>query len=1173
MIVGKSSQSILKAFKYFICIAYCIQLNGYAQDVNLLIPLNEQWKSTFHASDSTRNAGFQQSQDPLQGEWKEVSVPHNWDQYSGYLRQLHGNLHGYAWYRKTFVVNEDIQGNHAELFFEGVSSYATVWLNGTQVGYHEGGRTTFTVEVTDQLNGNGQENILALRVDHPESIRDLPWVDGGCSPERGFSEGSQPFGIFRPVSLRIKNKIHIPEFGVHCWNEETLNFQEAKLHATVDVQNKTRQTEDVRVVFKVRDSTGAEVAQSEQRERLQGNATKKIAIDELTVKDPELWYPDNPYLYTIHAHVYKGDKLVDQQVIDYGIRYISWPKGLKPNDENKLLVNGKPFFIHGIAEYEHKLGNSHAFHPEEIKSRVEDMKSLGFNAFREAHQPHNLVYQQEFDRLGLFFWSQFTAHIWFDNPQFRENFKRLLRQWVLERRNSPSVFLWGLQNESVLPADFAEECRDIIREMDPTASIQRLVVSCNGGDGTDWNVPQNWTGTYGGDHHDYGEDLKKQLLVGEYGAWRTMELHDEGPYLANTGPYSENRFTDVMETKLRLADSVKDEVVGHFMWLWNSHDNPGRIQGGEGFRDLDKIGPVNYKGLVSPWGEPTDAYYMYMANYSKKEQAVLYIDSHTWPNRWMEPGIKDNIRIYSNCDEVELFNDIQGSSLGVLKNPGRGKHFEFSGVQVQYNVLYAEGRNNGQVVARDTIVLSGLAQSPNYDKLYTLASEDVLQQQSGLNYLIRVNAGGGDYRDHQGNIWQGDQPYSGDLGWGSISWTDRFEGVNPFFASQRRTFEPIKNTKDWSIFQSFRYGQDQLAYQFDVPNGQYVVELYFAEPWAGRGGDQAAMGKRTFDVAINNRLVENRLDIFKESGYSAAIKRSYEVEVRDNKILVDFPTVYSGQAVISAISIASKGGNPAQTVFSKEHFNLNSSVPLKVNGWLDIKNNASSQEVYELSYLPSFLYGADYVLLEEGQRNIDMTFKYPTSLYVIADEFVDGFEQMDEELIDAKGKAYKVSRKLVDKGERTDYTPAGDYMLAFHIQSGIQPAYDLKESVDYKAVDANRIKNGNQEHFQNQDRIAFEDGKQGMVEWKIQVGVADVYALTFKYHNRTKEVKTGYYELYDIEGKMLKDKTKVDLMPTREGKWNYLDENSSTMINAGTYFVRFYSDGGNAILVDNLEVK
>src|SRR5699024_74442 len=371
---------------------------------------------------------------------------------------------------------------------------------------------------------------------------DLPWVDGGCSPERGFSEGSQPFGIFRPVSLRIKNKIHIPEFGVHCWNEETLNFQEAKLHATVDVQNKTRQTEDVRVVFKVRDSTGAEVAQSEQRERLQGNATKKIAIDELTVKDPELWYPDNPYLYTIHAHVYKGDKLVDQQVIDYGIRYISWPKGLKPNDENKLLVNGKPFFIHGIAEYEHKLGNSHAFHPEEIKSRVEDMKSLGFNAFREAHQPHNLVYQQEFDRLGLFFWSQFTAHIWFDNPQFRENFKRLLRQWVLERRNSPSVFLWGLQNESVLPADFAEECRDIIREMDPTASIQRLVVSCNGGDGTDWNVPQNWTGTYGGDHHDYGEDLKKQLLVGEYGAWRTMELHDEGPYLANTGPYSENRF-------------------------------------------------------------------------------------------------------------------------------------------------------------------------------------------------------------------------------------------------------------------------------------------------------------------------------------------------------------------------------------------------------------------------------------------------------------------------------------------------------------------------------------------------------------------------------------------------------------------------------------------------------
>ena len=69
----------------------------------------------------------------------------------------------------------------------------------------------------------------------------------------------------------------------------------------------------------------------------------------------------------------------------------------------------------------------------------------------------------------MLFWSQFSAHVWYDTSAFRKNFKRLLRRWIKERRNSPSVILWGIQNESVMPKDFTEECAAIIREMDPTA--------------------------------------------------------------------------------------------------------------------------------------------------------------------------------------------------------------------------------------------------------------------------------------------------------------------------------------------------------------------------------------------------------------------------------------------------------------------------------------------------------------------------------------------------------------------------------------------------------------------------------------------------------------------------------------------------------------------------------
>jgi len=123
-------------------------------------------------------------------------VPHNWDAYEGYRRMLHGNKHGYALYQKTFSVKKQSNKRYF-LYFEGVGSYATVWLNGKLIGKHAGGRTSFTIDISNELVTD-IKNILAVKADHPSNITDLPWVCGGCSDERGFSEGSQPSGIFAP---------------------------------------------------------------------------------------------------------------------------------------------------------------------------------------------------------------------------------------------------------------------------------------------------------------------------------------------------------------------------------------------------------------------------------------------------------------------------------------------------------------------------------------------------------------------------------------------------------------------------------------------------------------------------------------------------------------------------------------------------------------------------------------------------------------------------------------------------------------------------------------------------------------------------------------------------------------------------------------------------------------
>ena len=531
----------------------------------------------------------------------DVTIPHNFDDYYGYRQLRHGNLHGKATYSKVFQATKNSDKRYF-LQFEGVGTYATVTLNGHKYLEELVGRTVWTLDITDRMKDG--DNHLRVDVDHPAMQTASPWVCGGCSSEWGFSEGSQPFGIFRPVSLIETDAVRIEPFGVHIWN----NAQCDSVFTETEVKNYTEHTQTFELVNKFTLASGKQVFRHAEIVTLRPGGSQKLRHAE-PIADAHRWSLDNPYLYNLVTMIKRNEKTTDEVRTPFGIRNISWPV-LRKNGDNRFYLNGQPVFINGTCEYEHILGNSHAFTPEQIRSRMKQITNAGFNALREAHQPHHLLYQQLCDQQGILFWSQFSAHIWYDTNKFRRNFKRLLVRWIKERRNSPSIILWGLQNESVLPKKFAEECCDIIRQLDPTCADQRLITTCNGGEGSDWNVIQNWSGTYGGSAENYDNELKQpeQLLNGEYGAWRTLDLHGDAKY-------SEESFTRLLETKARLAESAKDSVCGHFQWIFNSHDNPGRVQPDGAYRRIDKIGPINYKGLVTAWEEPTPAYYMYRQRY------------------------------------------------------------------------------------------------------------------------------------------------------------------------------------------------------------------------------------------------------------------------------------------------------------------------------------------------------------------------------------------------------------------------------------------------------------------------------------------------------------------------------------------------------------------------------
>ena len=1131
------------------------------------IYLNANWLSIADEKNDNTYDGFQKDNFKTT-DWKKVNVPHNWDQYEGYQRKLHGNRHGFAWYRKTFKTNEIKQGKRFFLYFEGVGSYATIWLNGKKVGYHAGGRTTFTLDVTAAIRLNSQENILAVRADHPANIQDLPWVDGGCSTERGFSEGSQPMGIFRPVHLIVTNDIRIEPFGIHIWNDNKISEKAAVLNLSTSIKNYALKPKNVSVINRLLDSDRKQV--KEIKKTLVVPAGKEIQINQQTDKiiNPKLWSLESPYLYTLQTTVIENGKIVDELKTPYGIRWISWPTGDHAN-QKQFLLNGKPVFINGIAEYEHLIGQSHAFSKEQIRSRVMQIKAAGFNAFRDAHQPHNLLYSDYWDKEGILCWTQMAAHIWYDTPEFRKNFKTLLTDWVKERRNSPSVVLWGLENESTLPEDFAKECTELIRKLDPTASSQRKVTTCNGGKGTDWDVPQNWTGTYGGNPLTYGEDLQKQILVGEYGAWRTIDLHDVGA--AGKG-YTENKMTDLMETKVRLAESVKDKTAGHFFWLYSSHDNPGRVQGGEGLRDLDRIGPVNYKGMFTPWEEPTDVFYMFRSNYAPKAtQPMVYIVSHTWPNRWTKPGIKDSIVVYSNCDEVELFNDVNGQSLGKKKRGAIGTHFQWDKPNIQYNVLYAIGYVNGKAVAKDQILLQNLPQSPNFNLLVT--DKKIINPENVYHYVYRLNCGGGDYTDVNGNQWSADRNLTSADRFGSTSWTANFPGIPDFFASQRRTFQPINGTKDWKLFQSFRYGRDQLKYHFPLPDGKYLVELYFMEPWLGIGGGFDAKAMRLFDVAFNGKTVLKDLDIWKEAGSNTLLKKTIKTSIKGGFLDINFPEVKVGQAVISGIAIASLDESIKPAPASNSLLTKIENAGLK--SWLDIGEAQFKGEKTTFVSLPSNLYGAEWLKATRGQESIGFTATDSVDVFIAMNKnssVLQGFENTKSTLSNSNNETFDLYRKRFIPNERIIFDSRVVSVFVLPV-THLQPAYDLKTTTSYKAIDGILEGKGiTTAVLMNKQRVIFNAANQGNLTWNISVGVADTYSLTIKYHNPSNQPLKAKLEFLSADGTLMKTEI-AEFAPTKEGKWNYLNTNTGSMINAGSYQLRLTAIETKGLAVDVLDVQ
>ena len=342
--------------------------------------------------------------------------------------------------------------------FDGVYRDATVYLNGHKLGTHPYGYTSFSFDLTPELDYSAA-NILAVR------------VDNSAQPNSRWYSGS---GIYRHVRVVVTDPIHVARWGVFVSTPE-VSDSAAKVSVSTRVANDSAEEADVTVQTTLVDHDGKPVGQTQSTVTIPPGKESEANLS-IPVTNPALWSPESPTLYRAMTQVLKQGTIVDEVATPFGIRSLSW------SEEKGLLLNGKIIKLTGGSVHHDNgpLGAAAFDRAEERKAEL--LKAAGMNAVRTAHNPPSQAFLDACDRLGLLVLDEpfdvWEAHkVKFDyGTDFDAWWKQDISAMVLRDRNHPSIVIWGIGNE--IPELEVEKGRalgkqlaDQVRSLDSTRPL------------------------------------------------------------------------------------------------------------------------------------------------------------------------------------------------------------------------------------------------------------------------------------------------------------------------------------------------------------------------------------------------------------------------------------------------------------------------------------------------------------------------------------------------------------------------------------------------------------------------------------------------------------------------------------------------------------------------------
>ena len=571
----------------------------------------------------------------LPNDWVWVNLPHSWNAIDG---QDGGNdfYRGTCYYAKSFSKPDLPEADRYYLEINGANSSADVFVNGKNLAHHDGGYSTWRVDITDALE---TENLFVIAVDNSANDRVYPQV----------ADFTFYGGLYRDVNIICVSESHFDldyYGGPGLMVTPVVEGKDAKV--TVETWVTGKKDEQI-LRYTVTDKLGNEIYKTE---------TKDTKI-EFVIENAHLWHgKKDPYLYNIKIELVQCDNVLDDIKTRFGCRsYIIDP-------ENGFILNGEEYPLRGVSRHQDRWGFGNALLPEHHEEDMDLICEVGATTIRLAHYQHDQYFYNLCDEKGLVIWAE-IPYISQHMPTARENTFSQMKELIIQNYNHPSIVVWGLSNEISMKGDEDPDLlenhnilNDMCHEMDKTRPTTIAVVSPCSIESPYIQIPDvvsynHYFGWYGGDTSMNGPWFDKfherhpDIPIGcsEYGC-EALNWHTSDPV---QGDYTEEYQAYYHEELIKQLFSRK------YMWathVWNMFDfgADARSEGGENGQ--------NHKGLVTfDRKYKKDSFYAYKAWLS--DEPFVHLCGKRYIDR-VEDVTK--VTVYSNQPVVELFAN--GVSLG-----------------------------------------------------------------------------------------------------------------------------------------------------------------------------------------------------------------------------------------------------------------------------------------------------------------------------------------------------------------------------------------------------------------------------------------------------------------------------------------------------------------------------